>query len=194
VTDKRLRKVIIAAALLVVVVVTRRASGQVVLDGPRWRVTIGGPVGISDKVDTGWGNYPASNGFVPGYGYYPDYSENWPTLREAIQNNPRRQRRQARGDDLPPEVNQPACAVIELLVPADAEVFFFGQQTDQRGTVRHFATPPLEPGKTYFYDIGARWRDNGQEVFRTRAVMVNAGARPSIDFRTPETPPLAVSK
>jgi uncharacterized protein (TIGR03000 family) len=179
----------VALALLVVVLGAHRAGGQVVLEGPRWRVTIGGPVGISDKVDPGWSNYPASNGFVPGYGYYPAYSENWPTLREAIRNNPRRLRQQPPGDELPPQVDLPALAVVEVLVPADAEVSFFGQKTERQGGVRRFVTPPLEPGKVYYYDIQVRWRENGRELVRNRSVAVTAGARQSVDFRTAEPPP-----
>jgi uncharacterized protein (TIGR03000 family) len=194
VADLRLRTAVLAMAFVVVVLGNRRAGAQVVLEGPRWRVNIGGPVGISDKVDMGWSNYPASNGFVPGYGYYPDYSENWPTLREAIRNNPRRQRPQPQSLDVQVESGGPRCAVVELLVPLDAEVLFFGQRTEQPGTVRRFVTPPLEPGKVYYYDIGARWRENGRETVQTRSVTLTAGAHQTVDFRPPEGSPLAGSK
>jgi hypothetical protein len=30
------------------------------------------------------GGIPGARGLAPGYGYYPDYSHNWPTLREAL--------------------------------------------------------------------------------------------------------------
>jgi uncharacterized protein (TIGR03000 family) len=190
----RIQPGVVAIALLVVVLGTRPAGAQVVLDGDRWRIVIGGPVGISDKADTGWGHVPGSNGFVPGYGYYPDYSANWPTLREAIQNDPRRQKVQPGGNAVPVETGPAACAVIEVLVRADAELSFCGHKTGQQGTVRCFVTPPLVIGKTYYYDMQARWHENGREFEQVRSVPIQGNTRQTVDLRSPELLPTPVSK
>jgi uncharacterized protein (TIGR03000 family) len=68
-------------------------------------------------------------------------------------------------------------------VPADADVWFDGFHTHQQGTTRSFVTPLLTPGKSFFYDIRARWTNNqGQAVERTRKVTVQAGQNVTVDF------------
>jgi uncharacterized protein (TIGR03000 family) len=79
----------------------------------------------------------------------------------------------------------PAQAGIRVLVPADAEVFFDGEPTAQKGTSRLFITPPLAAGKKYHYDVLARWKQDGKTVERTRKVAVNGGATVRVDLRTP---------
>jgi uncharacterized protein (TIGR03000 family) len=79
----------------------------------------------------------------------------------------------------------PTQAGIRVLVPADAEVFFDGEPTTQKGTERLFTTPALQAGKKYHYDVLARWQDNGKSVERTRRVDVSGGATVRVDLRTP---------
>jgi uncharacterized protein (TIGR03000 family) len=81
-----------------------------------------------------------------------------------------------------------AKAEITVLVPADAEVFFDGDPTIQKGTERLFTTPPLEVGKKYHYDLLARWKQGGKTVEQTRKVEVSGGARVRVDFSTPHSP------
>jgi uncharacterized protein (TIGR03000 family) len=76
----------------------------------------------------------------------------------------------------------PAPAEITVLVRADAEIFFEGKPTTQRGAERVFTSPPLDPGKTYYYDVLARWKANGETVERTRQVPVSSGARVRVSF------------
>ncbi len=76
----------------------------------------------------------------------------------------------------------PNAAVIDLRVPADAQVWFDGDPTNQRGPDRVFTSPALDPGKTYHYDVKARWTENGRPVERTRRVDVRAGQRTTVDF------------
>jgi uncharacterized protein (TIGR03000 family) len=80
---------------------------------------------------------------------------------------------------------QPGQAGIRILVPADAEVFFDGEPTTQKGSERLFITPPLRAGKKYNYDVLARWKDKGKTVEQTRKVEVTGGTNVRIDFRTP---------
>jgi uncharacterized protein (TIGR03000 family) len=67
-------------------------------------------------------------------------------------------------------------------VPADANVWLDGVATSQRGTVREFYSPVLEPGKRYTYQVRARWMKNGRPVTRTRTVRVRANAWSDVDF------------
>jgi uncharacterized protein (TIGR03000 family) len=176
-------------AMLVVVGYPRRAAAQIVLEGKYGgRVIIGGPAGISETADTGQANYPGTHGFVPGYGYYPDYSYNWPTLREAIQNNPRRQRPH-QIDPEPIETAPPSCAVVQVLIPAHADLWFSGTKTEQVGLIRRFVTPALAPDKTYTYDVRASWQEDGRQVTRTQTVTVYPNQRTIVDFLSPETLP-----
>jgi uncharacterized protein (TIGR03000 family) len=79
-----------------------------------------------------------------------------------------------------------AKAEITILVPADAEVFFDGDPTTQKGAERRFFTPLLEVGKKYHYDVRARWTKNGQTVEQTRRVEVSGGGSVRVDFLAPE--------
>ncbi|HZY86783.1 MAG TPA: TIGR03000 domain-containing protein [Gemmataceae bacterium] len=76
----------------------------------------------------------------------------------------------------------PNAAVIDVRVPADAQVWFDGDATQQRGGDRLFTSPALEPGKNYHYDVKVRWTQNGKPVERTRRVDVRAGQHTTVDF------------
>jgi uncharacterized protein (TIGR03000 family) len=76
----------------------------------------------------------------------------------------------------------PASALITIIVPRDAEVFFDGTPTAQKGADRLFSTPLLKPGWNYSYAVLARWQDGGKVVERTRNVVVSAGAGVWVDF------------
>jgi uncharacterized protein (TIGR03000 family) len=133
-----------------------------------------------DAVSTGHGNYPGSNGYIPGYGYYPgDLPGHYPWL-----DGPHDGRHAARLDAPPPAADAvpPGAAVLRVHVAADAEVSIAGYRMGQRGSVRVFVTPPLEGGHHFTYDLQARWVENGREVVRTRTVPVYPGDRLTVDF------------
>src|SRR5262249_40238954 len=44
---------------------------------------------------------------------------------------------------MPMQLNQVS---LEVRVPADAEIFFEGEKTTQKGTLRRFVSPPITPG------------------------------------------------
>jgi len=75
-------------------------------------------------------------------------------------------------------------AMVEVLVPPDAKVWFNDTLTRQSGQDRIFTTPPLEPGKTFSYQIRAEWTVNGAPTSETRQVQVQAGRRSLVDFIT----------
>ena len=78
-----------------------------------------------------------------------------------------------------------ATAEITILVPANAEIFFDGQPTTERGAQRRYVTPPLNVGEKYTYAIRARWREGGRVVEQTRNLEVTGGARVRLDFFAP---------
>lgn len=76
--------------------------------------------------------------------------------------------------------------LLNVRVPANAEVLVDGQRTNQVGTARQFISPPLAPGFEYTYMVEARWQENGQPVTKTRKVTVQPGREATIDFNQPE--------
>jgi len=76
-------------------------------------------------------------------------------------------------------------AKVTVIVPGDAEVYFDGSPTGQTGTERQFFTPPLEKGQNYSYQVRATWNVDGDDISRTRKVMVQAGADVRVDFTSP---------
>jgi len=73
-------------------------------------------------------------------------------------------------------------ARLRILVPSDAKVWVGGQETAQRGQEREFGSPPLTPGKSYTYEVKARWMENGEPVEKTRQVKVIANRTTTVDF------------
>jgi uncharacterized protein (TIGR03000 family) len=84
----------------------------------------------------------------------------------------------------PGNPGQPASAAIEVRVPADAEVFFCGNSTDKTGETRVFSSPLLQPGRSYHYDVKARWMQDGKPIEKTLSVQVRAGQRSIAAFTT----------
>lgn len=130
-----------------------------------------------DAVSTGHGNYPGSNGFIPGYGYYPG---NMPGHYPWYDVPP--EHRAAGPVPAAEEAVPPGAAVLRVRVPADAEVLVEGRRTVQRGAVRTFVSPPLAEGHHFFYDLLALWVEDGREVARRRKVAVFPGDRLTVDF------------
>jgi uncharacterized protein (TIGR03000 family) len=75
-------------------------------------------------------------------------------------------------------------AHITATVPADAEIWINGVETQTTRTVRQFQSPPLTPGNRYGYEIRARWSENGREVTQTQKIAVTAGSQTRVTFPT----------
>src|SRR5262249_14362589 len=73
-------------------------------------------------------------------------------------------------------------ALIDVQVPAGAEIWFDGARTSQTGPFRQFISPPLTPGRQYAYAVRVRWTEGGRTVERTRRLGLRAGDRVSVDF------------
>jgi uncharacterized protein (TIGR03000 family) len=70
-------------------------------------------------------------------------------------------------------------------VPASAELWFDGHLTSQTGTERTFHTPALEKGRSYHYDVKARWMKDGKPVEQSQRVEVYADGRATVTFPKP---------
>jgi uncharacterized protein (TIGR03000 family) len=146
----------------------------------------------------GWG------GYAPGYSYYPGTTYSYPTTSyyyprstyypssayypyygtNLITDNPAST--STSQSFYPPQENaNEQVAYVRVEVPQDADVIFEGQRTEktqQGGSDRLFVTPPLQKDRNYYYDVKARWMDNGKEVERTRRVNVHAGDNAVVNF------------
>ena len=78
-------------------------------------------------------------------------------------------------------------ATLTVYVPrTDAEVWFDGAPTTQRGIERHYHTSALTQGGTY--SIRARWTENGKAMEQERHVRVQPGQSATVDFRVEMLP------
>jgi uncharacterized protein (TIGR03000 family) len=76
-------------------------------------------------------------------------------------------------------------ATIRVHLPSDARLYFEGELTRATGPDRVFQSPALALGRNYRYDVKAVWNDNGQEVVRTRSLLVRAGQEVNVDLTGP---------
>lgn len=90
----------------------------------------------------------------------------------------------------PPPSTEPTDnkAMVQVIVPADAKVWFDGTSTKQTGTDREFVTPKLTPGDNYSYTVKAQWMEDGKPVDRTMKVKVQANKVSLVDFEHPTAP------
>ena len=78
-------------------------------------------------------------------------------------------------------------ALLQLLVPENAEVLVEGRKTTTTGTVRDFESPPLQPGKNMTYAITVRYPDaDGKTIEETHSIRVRANDQLRIDCTKPE--------
>jgi len=67
----------------------------------------------------------------------------------------------------------------------EAAVIINGKRTRQKGKVRRFVTPELQPGETFRARIRVRWDRDGDEVERTQEVTVRGGQVKQLAFKAP---------
>jgi uncharacterized protein (TIGR03000 family) len=81
-------------------------------------------------------------------------------------------------------------AYIRVQLPtADTKFEVQGIVTKQEGASRFFKSPPLDPGKSYAYDMKATWMENGKQMVRQKTIQVMAGMTTEVDFRTADGQP-----
>src|SRR4051812_41869661 len=73
-------------------------------------------------------------------------------------------------------------AVVIVRLPADAELIVAGVKMKQQGAVREFDTPALTPGKKFYYEVKAIWKEGDKEVTREERIIVQAGERAEVSL------------
>ena len=162
-----------------------------------------------------YGGRPSASGYYPGYfsgypggyggysgGYYPGYfsdlhaestSPSVTTPQTPFYGPPAVE--SSGGRTMLPEMRElepldpsqtGGGALLTVHVPSDAEVWFDGDQTKQRGDERDFKSPALPVGRLYHYEIRARWKEGGRVVDQTRDVPASANRRTEVDFTRPD--------
>lgn len=77
-------------------------------------------------------------------------------------------------------------AYIRVRVPASAELWINNEKRNQRGAVREFMTPALDPDHIYVYNVKARWTEEGGiNVEKTLRVRTISGTRVTVNFVRP---------
>jgi uncharacterized protein (TIGR03000 family) len=80
----------------------------------------------------------------------------------------------------PSPPDQPAR--IDVEAPARAKIYCDGAKTNLAGTIRQFVTPALSPGREYFYELRAEWKEGERTVSVTKRVTFHAGDRVTVSF------------
>jgi uncharacterized protein (TIGR03000 family) len=76
---------------------------------------------------------------------------------------------------------------LEVRVQPDAEIWIEGAKTLQRGGLRQFISPPIQPGRSYTYEVKVNWMENGQERTQTETIKVMPGQLVRLDLpRAPQ--------
>jgi uncharacterized protein (TIGR03000 family) len=73
-------------------------------------------------------------------------------------------------------------------VAPDADLWFEGMPTEQRGASREFVSPRLPPGEVYHYQIEARWMVGDRTVNVRKRVIVHANDWLKVDLTRPTEP------
>jgi uncharacterized protein (TIGR03000 family) len=81
-----------------------------------------------------------------------------------------------------------AAATIAVSLPADARLTIGGEKTQSTSGDRTFVSPPLQPGKTYYYSLNAEMDRDGKTVTASQNVEVRAGETSRVTLQFPEEP------
>ena len=76
-----------------------------------------------------------------------------------------------------PPMKPPESGEMTIHLPADAKLLFNGTAAIGAGATRRFATPTLEPGREYAYDLSAEVVRDGRVQTVTERVIVRAGEK-----------------
>jgi uncharacterized protein (TIGR03000 family) len=74
-----------------------------------------------------------------------------------------------------PQGVDPNIGILMAHLPEDALIWFNDHPTKSGGMVRYYESPPLTPGKEYYYTVRIVWHENGQWVSKTERVPIGAG-------------------
>src|SRR5262249_17397087 len=86
-----------------------------------------------------------------------------------------------------PPAPRPERATLVVRLPAAAKLEIDGDPTRPVGALRNFTSPPLTPGKSYYYTLVARWEPNNYtKITRTRRAYVSSGKETVADLTKPD--------
>ncbi len=74
-----------------------------------------------------------------------------------------------------PKGVDPNIGILMAHLPENALIWFNEHPTTSWGMVRYFESPPLAPGKEYYYTARLVWHENGKWVSMTERVPIGAG-------------------
>jgi uncharacterized protein (TIGR03000 family) len=80
-------------------------------------------------------------------------------------------------------------ALLQLRLPAGASLVANDKEIALPSPNAAFVTPPLEPGKDYYYDCKVTVTRDGKPVTRVKRVTVRAGTLARLDYDAMESPP-----
>jgi uncharacterized protein (TIGR03000 family) len=142
------------------------------------------------------GYYGYGYGYGPsyGYGYYrgpryysePYYTTNYYTVPEYVTSEPNTvtystssYRADTATDDR---------ALVTIQIPGDqADIWIQGEKSTQTKSRQDYLSPPLTPGKKYYYEVRARWREGERNHDETRNFAIIPGKPVLVDFTKPAT-------
>jgi uncharacterized protein (TIGR03000 family) len=144
------------------------------------------------------GNFPVAQGSIPGYGTPVLPSDYQRPQRGNATGLPGRPRQKIEEFDPPAKASRPAAdipskattAQLEVRVPAEAEVWINGDKNGETGTVRHYESPALEPGKSSDCEVRVRRKGAAGDTDEIRHVTLRAGERRTVEIMSrPEAGP-----
>ncbi len=131
---------------------------------------------------SGWmTTYPS---YYSGWNYAPNRVYGWQPSNYAVSTvqNDQRYTSFYSGDRAYDDAVPAKAALISVSMAPDAKITFSGHETKQQGSFREFVTPVLADNDTYSYDLRMQWTENGQNIDRTRKILVHAGDRIHLDI------------
>ncbi len=88
----------------------------------------------------------------------------------------------------------PTGAKLLIELPANAKLFIDGTPVKAAADVQAFHTPPLEPGRDYFYTVRIELMSDGQPLSQTRQLIVRAGQVARANFKDLESETLRTAQ
>jgi uncharacterized protein (TIGR03000 family) len=73
-------------------------------------------------------------------------------------------------------------ARVTVLLPSEARLYVHGRLCDLTSDTRSFDTPPLQPGRDYYYVLKAAIERDGRTIEVSKKVLLRAGKRTVVDF------------
>jgi uncharacterized protein (TIGR03000 family) len=144
----------------------------------------------------GYGARGGTLGFIAGsaygsYGYPPVYApgfagdngppDSYQSFYPPSGGPPAKSLMQYPIESVPPPKAATAAVQIYMVDP-NADLWFNGVKMQQTGRQRDFITPELQPGKSYSYEVRAKWTQNGKQYDKTRTLTVQAGEQIGLNF------------